>query len=926
MSDPSTAGSIPASLWPQVSALFDEVLERPAAERAAWLEALTLTQPAVALQLRGLLTAHESQAPLSIIDGELMAAALGARVTTLRAGDLIGVYRLVEPLGEGGMASVWAADQQRESTQGVQRRVALKLPHTGLEAPAAMAQRFAQERDLLAALEHPYIARLYDAGVSDAGQPYLAMELVQGQTITAHCQTLPLRRRLVLFLQVLDALSFAHGRLVIHRDLKPSNILVSADGQVKLLDFGIARLLGDAEAAPGPLSGSAFTPDCASPEQLNGQPLGAASDVYSLGVVLFELLSGQRPYVLDRHATSTLTQQLQSATPLPATSERDLNAIIARAMAYEVAQRYASAEALAADIRCWLDGLPVQARAGGRGYRTGLFMRRHRVALAAGSAAVLALLVGLGAALWQAREAHAQAARAEAVQGLLMGFFEGVSPDELRGKELSARDLVVQGSARAERGLLDQPALRAELLSVSGKLLLLLKQGEAAAERLAAAVPLIEQQDGPGSRRAIEARVKLFEALRDAQLWQRATAEGQTVLLLAERHHGAKNPWAMRVGLLQAYIELESGDPRAAMARVQATLKLPLHEDVDLQEMTLLGLQTVGEAHMDLGEYAQGRQTFERILAQAPSVPKFGMSSVLPIRVSLMNSHALSGDFATMVDMGLPLLIDIDKTFGPTSALSLRARDTLAQGLTRLGRYAESVTMQQTVLRGWEAVAGADESVQHARATLAMLLALSGRAEEGLPQARQAVAYFDAEQPKPNINDEARRAGLALVLYQSGRLEESAQVLAQTLARMRTLSGHELHRRYIEVLLTQAMVEYRLRRGFQAVPAVEKACALMKLSTGSVQVPAQRCDAHLAFLRGMQAPAQGLADFDSSAQAYLASLPQGHVAGAEVHLLRAELLAAAGRKAQAAVERQLGLAAWQQAIGLPFKGPVIALH
>ena len=304
---------IPPDLWPLVSALFDEATDLPPAQRSAWLLALDTAQPAAAPHVRRLLQLHATTDTLATPGGGLLAAALGAQAPSHLAGQAVGTYRLQAPLGQGGMAAVWSAQQ----TQGVLRQVALKLPHAGLEPPAAMARRFEQERDLLASLEHTHIARLYDAGVTPQGQPFLAMELIEGQAITAHCTSLSLPARLRVFLQVLDAVSFAHGRLVIHRDIKPGNILVTPQGQVKLLDFGIARLLGDADAAPGPLSGRAFTPDCASPEQLAGQPLGAAADVYSLGVVLYELLTGQRPYRLDRQSVLPLTQQLATVQVQP---------------------------------------------------------------------------------------------------------------------------------------------------------------------------------------------------------------------------------------------------------------------------------------------------------------------------------------------------------------------------------------------------------------------------------------------------------------------------------------------------------------------------------------------------------------------------------------------------------------------------------
>lgn len=252
---------VPPGLWPEVSARFDDALALPADQRTAWLAALAADRPAVAAALHGLLTAHAGAGNLAAPSGELLSAALGALVQTLAPGTDLGIYRLVLPLGAGGMAAVWHAEQR----QGVRRRVALKLPHPGIEAPAAMARRFESERDLLAGLEHPHIARLYDAGITDAGLPFLAMELIEGQPITQHAAALPLRRRLVLFLQVLSAVSFAHGRLVIHRDLKPGNILVAPGGQVKLLDFGIARLLGETEGPPGALPGVPSRPTAQRP-------------------------------------------------------------------------------------------------------------------------------------------------------------------------------------------------------------------------------------------------------------------------------------------------------------------------------------------------------------------------------------------------------------------------------------------------------------------------------------------------------------------------------------------------------------------------------------------------------------------------------------------------------------------------------------
>ncbi|MGA8706692.1 MAG: serine/threonine-protein kinase, partial [Steroidobacteraceae bacterium] len=333
----------------------------------------------------------------------------------LKPGARVGPYELIRLLGAGGMAEVWLA---RRADGAFTREVALKLPlltrmQAGLEA------RFARERDILATLEHPHIARLYDAGIDPQGLPYLAMEYVQGEPLTRWCDAhrLGIPERLGLFLQVLEAVQYAHDRQVIHRDLKPSNILVSASGQVQLLDFGVARMLEGDETGPLALTsvyGRALTPDYASPELLRGDAVDARSDLYSLGVLLYELLTGTQPYrlrgaasigALDQ-AIATLeikkpSLQLEQAAPAMRTAtpqlaarqlRGDLDAIVLKALARNPAQRYPSAAALAEDLRRHLDGRPIQARPARVGYRAHKFVRRHRALLGVSVVALAAIL------------------------------------------------------------------------------------------------------------------------------------------------------------------------------------------------------------------------------------------------------------------------------------------------------------------------------------------------------------------------------------------------------------------------------------------------------------------------------------------------------------------------------------------------------
>lgn len=295
----------------RLSKMLDQALDMPEAERSAWIDSLQGDAATLGPTLRRMLEASPERETADLLSRgpQFTAVGLFECAECFAVGDTVGPYLLVRELGRGGMGHVWLADRRDGN---LKRQIALKLPVSGLRR-GLLVERFARERDILASLTHPNIARLYDAGVTSDGQPFMALEYVHGRSLTSYCDggKLDITHRIGLVLQVLDAVQYAHSRLVIHRDLKPGNILVTEDAQVKLLDFGIAKLLadekGESAEALTQVGAIAFTPDYASPEQVRGESLGTASDVYSLGVVLYELLCGHRPHKRGRNPAASLT-------------------------------------------------------------------------------------------------------------------------------------------------------------------------------------------------------------------------------------------------------------------------------------------------------------------------------------------------------------------------------------------------------------------------------------------------------------------------------------------------------------------------------------------------------------------------------------------------------------------------------------------
>ena len=488
---------ITREVWLQVEPLLSTAIAMEAAARAAWLEGVDSTHPHAAPVLRRMLASHDRAERSRELETVPRLAPSPPWWSTFAKGGRIGPFELIRPLGRGGMGEVWLA---RQADGRVERDVALKLPAINQQGEV-WRERFRRERDILASLEHPHIARLYDAGVTEAGQPWLAMEFVEGLSLAEHVSSraLSIPARLALFRQVLAAVAHAHRHLVVHRDLKPANMLVDASGQVKLLDFGIAKLVADEEVAgAGDLTrigGRVMTLRYAAPEQVASGSITTATDIYALGVILHEMVTCHAPYRAVRDGkplTDVMLLQEEIAVPsrLPFTAEAvrqcgyasptqlarrvsgDLDAIVLKALRRDPADRYDSIEQFDEDIRAHLEQRPVKARAGTWRYLAGRFAARHTLPLALVAAVLATLAVGLVVADRERRVAVAERARAQkhfaSVRKLANTLiFEVHSEIESLPGTLKAREMLVKTSLEYLDALVgeagDDPALMYEL-------------------------------------------------------------------------------------------------------------------------------------------------------------------------------------------------------------------------------------------------------------------------------------------------------------------------------------------------------------------------------------------------------------------------------------------------------------------------------
>ncbi len=791
--------------WQRIEERFAELAALAENERLAVLRTLARDEPDLYQELTRLLAADERtagllDAPLAIAAHDLLTDSIGIpadeSAARLTPGTRLGAYEVERELGQGGMGVVYLA---RRADGAYEQQVALKVLRGGL-AGELFAARFAQERKILARLQHPHIARLLDAGSMADGALYFVMEYVDGERIDSWLRNnaVPVRERLALFLQALDAVQYAHRNLVIHCDLKPGNILIDQDRQVRLLDFGIARLLVDPAKDQTAVESEAvaLTPQYAAPEILRGEAATIASDIYSLGVVLYEILAGCKPRSNTSHERGAVVEML-AAEPVPLDRQPsldiqlrrrlrgDLTAIVHKAMANDAALRYPTVEAMAEDIRRHRVNLPVNARPDDRGYRAAKFVRRHGFGVAASAVIALATTAGLVSTAWQSHWRGIEAQKAEEVKNFLLRLFSGVDPEQALGQEITARQLVEEGASRIEREFADQPGTRAEIVTFLADLFDKLGDQNRALIMIEEAVRTLGPQDSPALASALQVRgrIRISRGKVDD-----GVSDIEQALVLHHRF-GADLDAAEDYDQL-AIAARQRGAADEARRLTEQGLQLRLATLGRDHEETASSYNNLGVIARNAGDLAAA----ERYHATALEIRRKVLPAKHPgIALSLNNLGALMlslGRYREAEDYFAQSLEQNLALYGENHPLTITARNNIGATDLRLGRFREAKIQLEAVLDYWRAHAdGNHPSALLTRYNLAAVALGSGDFATAENELHELLRRWREQYGEAHYLAAAAEYSLGMVALEQGRADDAEALLVAALAHRRTALG-----------------------------------------------------------------------------------------------------------------------------------------
>jgi serine/threonine-protein kinase len=792
-----------AKRWAAVKALFDAAVAMPVEERTAWLSGRCGHDTALRAEVESLLASHER--PHRVFDATVAGIEEGDE-PTLPPGCRIGAYQIEQLVGCGGMGVVYRATR---SDEAFEKQVAIKIVPRGNDT-AEILRRFRSERQVLASLDHPNITALLDGGTTPEGLPYFVMEYVAGEPIDAYCgrRALPLDDRLRLFLRVCAALQYAHQHLVVHRDLKPDNILVRDDGEPKLLDFGIAKLLEPSGLATHTtVALRALTPRYASPEQIRGEPISTSTDIYSLGVLLYQLLTDRLPYVVEDKSSLDIERVICEEQPLrPSDAARndvragawwhqltgDLDAIALMALRKEPDRRYRSVEQFADDIGRYLQGLPIVAGPDTLGYRAAKFVRRNRLATAAAAVAALALIVGIVATMWSARIARGEAAaasaareraEAEATRVQRMNTFltnvlalpdpNWYSPGAGGRADMTVADLLAQVGERIDRELGSYPDIAAEFHHTIGNTYRARGLYKDAQRHFAAALALRRSLFGDQHPKVAESlyflgasEMWLGSAKKAEELWRQAIAIERRLSV-----PDANLPQMLRDlgGILDARGDLDGAERAAAEA-----LKL-FEERYGADDIRVaFAEQALGQVRFDRGDLASARHLLERARRILTSSPQ-GFAGIADILFTLGDVTLAEGDATGAEDLFRQAIEQSSAALGSDHPIVANQLMGLAAALNAQRRYRDAEdALRRSIAISRARMPPTDSQVVRGLTLLSATLRGAGRPREGERYLREAVALVE-KAPEPNQCVAGQlTVTLGVTLREDGRREADA--------------------------------------------------------------------------------------------------------------------------------------------------------
>ena len=786
--------------WPRIAEVFDAALDVSPSSRGAWLDQACVGDPALLDEVLALLAAHEDQPDFLDHPATPVLDALDDL-----EGAQLGAWHLEERIGEGGMGSVYRA---RRADGQYRQLAALKLIRPG-RAGEAFAARFRAERQILASLDHPAIARLLDGGTTDGGQPYLVMEYVQdGVPIDEHCDRcgLDLEARLHLFRQVCAAVAHAHGRLVVHRDLKPSNILVGPDGQPKLLDFGVAKVLDPvmagvtvAETRAGlvPLSLA-----CAAPEQVRGEAVTTATDVYGLGMLLYRLLAGGPPFALDALALGEITKLISEAIPPPPSTaeggpvparglEGDLDSIVLKALRKRPADRYPTVEALSADVMRYLEHRPVLARSDTMTYLVRRFVRRNRVWVGVAALVGIAMVLAVVFSTWQARVARMERDRARVEEQralrltqLVEQLFVQTDPALKEGGEpITALEVLERGRAEVAQQLADEPDVQADLLAVLGRVYLSLGDYPEAVDLHEQALALRRQLYASPHERLAQSQVDLAAARRGVWEWEQAQASAREGLAQWLDLAGPTDPRT-----LQAKVELaralsdQTGEDDEAMAEARVLFTEAL---VGFRALEGDRSEDIGGCLFGLGHVARFRGEFDAAADAYQQAADSFSAAGLPVRQAealegVSVALGTKGDLGPRYQAAIADALDTkERVLGPEHPLLADSLINAGAARYYAGDYDGAVVFYERALTLLRRAHGTDEEpLTLVMGNLAMAQLHRGEPDAARDLLEAVLAIRTRAHGPDDISTVAIEANLARVLLHQGELER-AEALAR---------------------------------------------------------------------------------------------------------------------------------------------------